>query len=88
MSFSNKSSAFQLFCSFSDVTGLVETKDCEDFPDNKFADLRSFNVFRKPRNCHGGGVAIIGRRNLKMFRRTDLESENSKLLLVESAINI
>ncbi|OQV19454.1 hypothetical protein BV898_06445 [Hypsibius exemplaris] len=56
-----------------DVTGLDKMRDCVDYPDSKFADLRCFNVFRKPRNVIGGSVAIVCRRTLRGYRRKDLE---------------
>ena len=65
---------------------LVETRDCLDYPDNLFADLRSYNVFRKPRNVFGGGVAFIVKKGLKGFRRTDLEIEGLELLVIELTI--
>ena len=86
LSISNKYTAVKLFCSTSDVTGLVETKDCSTNPDNWFADLRSHNVSRRPRNKNGGGVALIIRRSLRGFRRTDLEPASLEAIFVESFV--
>ena len=79
----NKSAAVKLFCSKVDVTGLVETRDCPDYVDNLFANLTSFNVFRKPRDQHGGGVAAVVRKSLKGFRRADLELPDIEMLMID-----
>ena len=79
----NKSAAVKLFCSSVDVTGLVETRDCPEYVDNLFADLRSHNVFRKPRDRHGGGVALVAKKSLRGYRRTDLEPPDLEMLFVD-----
>ena len=79
----NKSPSVKLFCSSVDITGLVETRDCPDYADNIFADLRSFNVFRRARDRHGGGVASIVSKALRGYRRSDLEHRDLELLMVD-----
>ena len=75
-----------MFCSFTDVTALVETKDGPDNPDNLFADLRSHNVFRKPRNKNGGGVALVMKKALRGFLRSDLDISGLEIIFVESIV--
>ena len=79
----NKSAAVKLFCSSADVTGLVETRDCSDYVDNLFANLTSFNVFRRPRDRHGGGVAAAVRKSIREFRRADLELPDIEMLMID-----
>ena len=79
----NKSASVKVFCSAADITGLVETRDCEEYTDNKFANLTSFNIFRRARNRHGGGVAIVVKKALKAFRRPDLEHPDLEVLFVD-----
>ena len=65
------------------MTGLVETRDCPEYVDNIFADLRSYNVFRKLRDRHGGGVALVAKKTLRGYRRTDLEPPDLEMLFVD-----
>ena len=83
VSISNKHSAVKIFTFAADVTALVETKDCDSYPDNYFANLTSFNVFRRPRNSNGGGVALVVRKCLKAFRRIELEPPQLEVLVVD-----
>ena len=82
-SIQNKHAAVKLCTAVADVTALVETKDCDSFPDNYFANLTSFNVFRRPRNSNGGGVAVVIRKCLKPFRRVELEPSDLEVLVVD-----
>ena len=79
----NKKTALRVFSAGSDIVGFVETRDCDEYPDGHFGDLRQYNVFRRPRNTHGGGVALLTRRSLKAHRRADLESSDLEMLMVE-----
>ena len=79
----NKHAAVKVFTALADVTALVETKDCDSYPDNYFANLTSFNVFRRPRNSNGGGVAVVVRKCLKAFRRVELEPSQLEVLVVD-----
>ena len=79
----NKSSSGKIFSSSADVTGLVETRDCPEYTDNLFADLRVFNVFRRARDSRGGGVALVVRKALKGYRRPDLEHSDLEILMVD-----
>ncbi len=79
----------KLFSSSTDVIGFVETRDRAGDADSLFADLRSFNVFRLPRDVHGGGVSLSCRKHLRAYRRTDLETADLEFLVVElSALNL
>lgn len=86
----SKSPSVKIFCSFADITGLTETWDKAEYADKIFADLRTFNVFRRPRSSDAhGGVALVVKKSLKASRRHDLEHPDLELLLVEiSALSI
>ena len=83
----NKSLEVHLFSIGSDISAFVETRDSPELADSLFADLRSYNVFRKPRNRNGGGVAIVTKKYLKAFRRADLETSDLELLFVELPVS-
>ena len=71
------------------IIGLVETRDCPENPDSLFADLRSYNVFRKRRDKNGGGIALVIKKSLKGFRQIDHEPSDLELIFVESfALNL
>ena len=79
----------KIFASCADVTGLVETRDCLEYADNLFADLRVFNVFRRARDRRGGGVALVVKKALKGYRRPDLEHSDLEILMIDvSSANI
>ncbi|XP_055328906.1 uncharacterized protein LOC129581717, partial [Paramacrobiotus metropolitanus] len=86
----SKSASVKQFCSGSDIVGFTETWDRSEYPDSLFADLRSFNVFRRPRSTDPhGGVCFVVRNNLDAVRRTDLENNDLELLFIEiTKINI
>ena len=83
----NESPSVKVVCSSVDITGLVETRDCPDYTDNIFADLRSFNVFRRARDRHGGGVALVVSRTLRGYRRPDLEHRDLEMLMVDISVS-
>ena len=79
----------KIFASSADVTGLVETRDCPEYADNLFTDLRVFNVFRRAGDRRGGGVALVVKKALKGYRRPDLEHSDLEILIVDvSSANI
>ena len=79
-----KSSQVKQFCSEADIIALTETWDDGDMADNKFADLRSFNVHRRSRADGYGGVALVVRsKGMPSYRRHDLEHPTLELLVVE-----
>ena len=83
ISISNKHGAVKIFTSAADVTALMKTKNCDSYPDNYFANLTSFNVFRRPKNSNGGGVALVVRECPKALRRIELEPPQLEVLVVD-----
>lgn len=78
------SASVRTFAAGADITALTKTWNRPEFPDNLFADLRSSNVFHRDRfNGVYWGVALILKKSLKGFRRTDLECSQIEFLVVE-----
>jgi hypothetical protein len=58
-----------------DVLGLSETKIDSSFPNAQFK-IEGFNMYRKDRNSHGGGLILYVPDDLPHRRRQDLEIED------------
>ena len=79
-----KSAQVKQFCSEADIIAFTERWDDGDMSDNKFADLRSFNVHRRSRADGYGGVAlVVSSKGMPSYRRQDLEHNVLELLVVE-----
>lgn len=69
-----------------DVICVSESHLSSEVPDIDI-NLPSYNVFRRDRNRHGGGVMIYVRDHFTCNRRTDLESDSIEMLWVELKLN-
>lgn len=69
------------------MTALSRTWDRDELADSVFADLRTYNIFRKQREGGShGGVGLVVRKNLKAFQRTDLEFSSFEFLVVKLSV--
>jgi len=65
-----------------DILGFCETFLNDHFEDNEF-HLQNFQMFRKDRNSHGGGILVYVKSGIPCWRRKDLESDNMETLWIE-----
>ena len=69
-----------------DFLAFSETKIDDTFPDKQFhAD--SFNMYRKDKSKHSGGLMAYIRSDIPSRQRKDLEPEDSPCLIIEALLN-
>ena len=60
---------------------------CETFLNQQFSDnelhITDYNMFRKDRQSHGGGLMVYTKSNLACIHRDDLETEDTEILWLE-----
>ena len=60
---------------------------CETFLNHQFSDnelqITDYNMFRKDRQSHGGGLMVYTKSNLACIHRDDLETEDTEILWLE-----
>ena len=60
----NKSESIKAITSLNfDIYLVSETKFYESFPNNQFS-ISGYRMFRKDRNCFGGGLCIYMKKNI------------------------
>ena len=65
-----------------DIFGINETKLDEKIKDERVS-IVGYNLLRRDRNRHGGGVAIFLRETLNFEHRTDIKAENLEIICIE-----
>lgn len=68
-----------------DIFSVSESKLDESFSNNLFR-IEQFNMHRKDRNAHGGGIIVWCRNDLAVRRRPDLETEHIESIVLETHI--
>jgi exonuclease III len=64
------------------IFGISETKIDSSFPDKQF-QLQGYNMFRKDRTCHGGGLLVYVQSHILCRRRMDLETSITENITLE-----
>lgn len=64
-----------------DVAVVTETKFGEDTTDMDVS-ISGYSLFRRDRNCHGGGVAIRTKAELSVAHHTHLSSDHHEILWI------
>ena len=65
-----------------DIVLVSETKLDEPFQNNQFS-ISSYRMFRKDRNCFGGGLCIYGKENIaskQLNSHLDKETRNKRTI--------
>ena len=65
-----------------DIFTINETKLDEKIKDERVS-IVGYNLLRRDRNRHGGGVAIFLRETLNFEHRTDIKAENLEIICIE-----
>jgi hypothetical protein len=69
-----------------DLLFIAETKLDQSFNDNLF-QIDGYKLFRRDRNCHGGGIMALVNTDFPSRRKGNLESENMENISIEVYIN-
>jgi hypothetical protein len=65
-----------------DLLFIAETKLDQSFNDNLFK-TDGYKLFRRDRNCHGGGIMALVNTDFPSSRKGNLESENMENISFE-----
>ena len=65
-----------------DIFCLCETFLNQQFSDNEL-QIPDYNIFRKDRQSHGGGLIVYTKSNLACIHREDLETQDTEILWLE-----
>jgi hypothetical protein len=69
-----------------DLLFIAETKLDQSFNDNLFK-TDGYKLFRRDRNCQGGGIMALVNTDFPSSRKGNLESENMENISLEVNIN-